>query len=277
MPPVLNTVLGASGFVGRRIADRLRLSGAQVWAPSRAEIAADDYRALTRRPLGRVYYCIGLTADYAQDPLATFDAHCRVLAKLVREGDFDRIVYLSSTRLYDGGDGRGIEDAALRLSPAESRHLFDLTKALGEHFTLVQSGGRGLVARLSCVYDTTLDATGFLPELLRRLDRERGFDLPSNPQAQRDYVLADDAVTALIAILDCGEPGTIFNVASGENVSNAELVERINAAGWNLRLTGRAEPVTAPRIDISRLRSLGVEPRRLGDFLSSYLDRPIPT
>lgn len=261
-----STVLGASGFIGARLTAYLRAQGEEVFAPPRGS------QEIFARPLGKLYYCIGLTADYAQNPAATFEAHSGYLVRLLEQADFERIVYLSSTRLYDGmADGR--EDAALPMRVDNPRHLYDLTKALGEHFTVLHAQGRGRVARLASVYDDAPDATGFLPELLRQLALERQFSLNSAPDVSRDYIHIDDVLAALLAIMNHGQASTLYNVASGENVSNAEMAALINAAGWRVELTqapGKVAP--SPRIDIERLRNLGIVPRGVLHHLKNRLD-----
>ncbi len=87
------TVIGGAGFVGRRLADTLRRAGHEVWG------------ACARRPralhpdLGHVYYCAGLTADFAARPFDTVTAHVSLLADVLRANRFAHLVYLSSTRL----------------------------------------------------------------------------------------------------------------------------------------------------------------------------------
>lgn len=258
------TVLGASGFIGRRLVRALQAAGADVFAPRRGD------PDIFTRPLGQVYFCIGMTADFSADPAATFDSHAAVLVRLLRDADFERIIYLSSTRLYDGL-AEGDEAAPLSLQPTHPRHLYDLTKATGEHFALMQSGGRGMAVRLGCVYDNSDDATGFLPQLLRRLPAEPTIALDSSPDAARDYIHVDDTVAALQAVMAKGTPGTIYNLASGENCDNACIADMLAAhGGWHIsyRLAaGKAAP--APLIHIDRLRALGVTPRRLADFIQS--------
>ncbi|WP_333699462.1 NAD-dependent epimerase/dehydratase family protein [Rivihabitans pingtungensis] len=122
------TVLGASGFVGQRLVSELTRRGADFWVPAR------QAPEILQQPLGVVFYCIGLTADYAQRPFDTVAAHVSYLARILEEAQFEHIVYLSSTRLYDGlpiAEGRG--DTPLSLSPNNPRHLYDLSKALGEN------------------------------------------------------------------------------------------------------------------------------------------------
>ncbi|CAB1370499.1 NAD-dependent epimerase/dehydratase family protein [Denitratisoma oestradiolicum] len=261
-----STVLGATGFIGARLVAYLRAHGEEVFAPPRGS------PEIFSRPLGRLYYCIGMTADYGRNPAATFEAHSAYLVRLIAEASFDRIVYLSSTRLYDGLED-GDEDAALPVSVNNPRHLYDLTKALGEHFTLLHTANRGMVARLSSVYDNASDATGFLPDLFRQLAAEKAFSLDSTPNASRDYIHIDDVLAALVALMTQGQAGSIYNVGSGENVSNAEMVDLINRRGWHVVLTRPVTPMApSPRIHIDRLRTLGVEPRSTLDYLKNQLD-----
>lgn len=265
-----STVLGATGFIGARLVAHLRARGEQVFAPPRGS------EEVFERPLGKLYYCIGLTADYARNPAATFEAHSAYLVRLLERARFDSLVYLSSTRLYDGlAEAR--ENAPLNISVTNPRHLYDLTKATGEHFTLLHSQGRGRVARLASVYDAAPDATGFLPDLFRQLARERQFSLDSAPNISRDYVHIDDVIAALTAIIESGQPETIYNVASGENVSNADLVAAINQAGWQVSLARPAVAAGAtPVVDIERLKALGVAPRNTLAHVQRYLENLRP-
>ena len=81
----------------------------------------------------------------------------------------------------------------------------------------------------------------------------------------RDFVHVRDLVSGLIHIADRAEPGEIFNVGSGEEVSMRHLCQMIGEA------TGREPVIEAiPEsmedtyrlvADISKLRSLGYTPR----------------
>lgn len=259
------TVIGASGFVGARLVQSLRSEGAEVFVPGR-----DDPRLYTG-DLGRVFYCAGLTADYLARPFDTVEAHVSLIARLLKDAAFERLVYCSSTRLYDWmGPEAGAEDEPLKLIPAEPRHLYDLSKALGENLCLTQSGGRAAVARLACVWDWEDGAPGFLSEWLQKARRSRTIALDSGSGYVRDYIHLDDTVAALRAILDSGQ-SAIFNVASGENVSNGELARTFEDAGWSISLS-RATPVQpAPHCDVARLRALGVDPVPVRDAIAARL------
>jgi nucleoside-diphosphate-sugar epimerase len=259
------TVVGATGFVGARLVQALQREGAEIYAPARGD------PALFERPLGRVFYCAGLTADYLSRPFATVEAHVGLLARLLEHGRFERLVYLSSTRLYDSqGAAGGAEDASLSLSPAEPRHLYDLSKALGESLCLTQAGGRAAVARLSCVFDDAPGAPGFLAQWLDRARRERDIRLDSSTGYVRDYIHLDDTVEALRAILD-SSLSEIVNVATGENLSNADLAEVFERRGWRVGFERETPRQSAPVCETARLRGLGVTPRPARDVVEAVL------
>ncbi|WP_354679320.1 NAD-dependent epimerase/dehydratase family protein [Cupriavidus plantarum] len=259
------TVIGGAGFVGRRLADTLRRAGHEVWVPERGD------SALFSRDLGHVYYCAGLTADYAARPYDTVAAHVTLLSDVLRANRYDHLVYLSSTRLYDTSQlPQGDEAAALTLQPANPRALYDFSKGLGENLCLTVAAGRTAVARLSCVFDWTPDSPGFLSEWLVRAATEQAFQLDSDAGFVRDYIHLDDVVDALIGISTRGAGG-IFNVASGENVSNGELAELFNAAGWHITLARKSPTQRAAECSTAALRALGVSPRDVRTVVNDYL------
>jgi nucleoside-diphosphate-sugar epimerase len=259
------TVLGSSGFIGGRLARTLRAYCKDVYTPLRRD------ENVFSRPLGDVYYCIGMTANFGSDPYATFEAHNSYLIRIMKEASFDRIVYLSSTRLYDGLL-MGNEDSDLQLNPKSARHLYDITKALGEHFVCMHGKGRGMVARLSCVYASEHDASGFFPELLRELKKGKSISLSSSRLAARDYVHIDDVLEGLQLIMNGGQPGKIYNVASGENTLNSDLADLIEEAGWSVEFSDiQSNPPLSPKIEIGSMRTLGWAPRTVQQFLKNYL------
>lgn len=260
------TVVGGEGFVGRRLVSRLTAEGKAPWIPTKGD------PALLTRNLGTVYYCAGLTSDYDQRPFDTVEAHAGLVSEILRAGRFERLVYLSSTRLYDGLPKAQVDEAEpLVFDPMDPRRVYDLSKALGENLTLTRADGRGRVARLANVYDWEAGAPGFLSEWLIRAGRETDLKLESSPHVARDYIHVDDVVTALIAIAGSQAPA-IFNVASGELVSNGEIAEVFEKAGRSVAFTGEARPAPPPNASIARLTGLGVRPRPVKDVVRAYLE-----
>ncbi len=266
------TVVGAGGYIGSKLVAHLQRSGWSCTAVRRGETV------WMQRPLGHVFYCAGLTADHALHPHDTVQAHVGLLNELLQHGHYDSLVYLSSTRLYDGLPGPVVdEDSALALNPANPRHVFDLSKALGEALCRHASQGRARVARLSCVVSDDPDAPGFLPNLMRQLRLHRGGPLEVNTSlhAARDYVAMEDVLQALVRIA-CRGTQAAYNVASGHNIGNAELLQRLNElSGHELHARHRLRVASPAVVSVERLRrEFGWQPSSLWDTLPAWLAMP---
>ena len=262
----LYTVIGATGFIGARACETLRRLGEAVYAPARGD------PDLFSRDLGRVIYCAGLTGDYRERPFEAVEAHVSLLARLLETSRFERLVYLSSTRLYEAqGEGVGREDAPLRIDPNDPRHIYELSKALGENLALHQSGGRGSVARVAYVFDWAPGAAGFLSEWLAAARAGRDLILESSPSFARDYIHVDDVVRGLKAMLDAPGAGPV-NLASGRRLSNLTLARAFEARGWTVAFT--RPPASEPTVtcDVSRLAGLGAAAGDPLSLVETYLD-----
>lgn len=222
--------------------------------------------------MGVVFYCAGYTADYDRRPFDTVEAHASLVADLIRAGKFERLIYLSSTRLYDGQAIEVAHEAApLVFDPADPRRVYDLSKALGENLTLTRTEGAGVVARLANVFDWEPESPGFLSEWLIRARMERDLHLDSSPHIARDYIHLDDVVTALVAMAERPAQG-IVNVASGELIANGEIANIFLQAGWKVDFSRDVSPPPPPRADVARLHALGVTPQPVKDVVRRYLE-----
>ena len=262
----LATIVGATGFVGRRLRARLTAEGWDVFAPAKGDTS------LFGRDMGVVFYCAGLTADYDRRPYDAVEAHASLVNALARAGRFEQLIYLSSTRLYDSQAAEVVDESSpLIFDPADPRRTYDLSKALGENIVLTRAEGHGAVARLANVFDWEPEAPGFLSEWLIEAARTRGLHLDSSPHVARDYIHLDDVVTALLAMAEKPASG-IVNVASGELVANGEIANLFIEAGWRVVFSRDVSPHTPPRVYIARLRALGVSPTPVKDVVRRYLE-----
>ncbi|MBY0464026.1 MAG: NAD(P)-dependent oxidoreductase, partial [Burkholderiales bacterium] len=267
------TVVGGKGFIGQVLVRYLQALGWGVWVPERDHLWPDSERAL-----GHIFYCAGLTADYLQHPERTVEAHVGLLARVLQSTNFTSLVYLSSTRLYDGlpSGTTAQETALLPVAPHIPRHIYDLTKLTGESLCHVLGQGKARVARLSCVYDTTQQAQGFLPDVLRLVQAaERGdtVTLTSSPHFSRDYIHVNDVVRGLVDMAQSAQQ-VVYNLASGLNLTNAALATLIEQHSGRKVLfayeSTSAEPAT---VSIDRLtQEWGWRPRSAESVLTPWLN-----
>ncbi|HEX2271305.1 MAG TPA: NAD(P)-dependent oxidoreductase [Pyrinomonadaceae bacterium] len=257
------TVLGASGFIGSRIVKRLETLGREHRAVKR-----DD--TLPAGSLGHVIYCIGLTADFRSRPLDTVEAHVCRLLEVLRACEFESLLYLSSTRLYSGAESTS-EESAIRIAPLDGSDLYNASKAMGESLVL-NCGRPARVIRISNVYGSDFDSNNFLSSIIR--DAIRGeIVFQTSPDSAKDYIPVDNVVDNLINIATNGKE-RIYNLASGRNVSNGELAERLRRlTGCAIRFSEPAPLVTFPPINIDRLRAeFAFQPSHVLDDLPQLVD-----
>jgi nucleoside-diphosphate-sugar epimerase len=240
------TILGASGFIGQRLTARLEQRGVAHYAPARHE-------SLAGKKLGDVIYSIGLTADFRSRPFDTVEAHVCKLAELLREADFDSLLYVSSTRLYDGLERVGCEEDALRVAPLDPGDLYNISKAMGESIAL-NCGRHTRVARISNVYGGDFSSDNFLSSLIRDAISGKPLVLRTSPGSAKDYVSVEDVADGLIAVATRGTQ-RVYNIAGGTNVSNGELLENIRGlTGCSVEFPQDAPEIRFPPVSIARMR-----------------------
>lgn len=238
------TVLGASGSIGSCLQRSLEASGVDVYAPGR------DDEGMFDRPLGRVVYCVGLTADFRTRPLETVEAHVGLLREVLERADFDSLLYLSSARVYRGLE-RGEEDAPLSVRPGDPDDLYNVSKLLGEAVCLA-ARPETKVARLSNVVGPGARSPSFARSLLET-GRDGGeIRVETHPDSAKDYVDIRDVVALLPRLFDGRH--RIYNVASGRQTTHRELAETIaSLTGASVTWAQGATETSFPPVSIERI------------------------
>jgi nucleoside-diphosphate-sugar epimerase len=241
------TVVGARGFIGSHLVRELEVQGREVQSLGRGEVA--------RGPLGTVVYCAGVTADFRVHPYRAVGAHVVDLIPLLESGEFERLVYLSSTRVYGLAPAETSEDAALTVRPITPDHLYNASKIMGESL-IATSRRTAHVLRLSNVFGVDTAAGSFLSQIASAALNEGRITLRSALTSEKDYVGINDVVRAILAVVDGRAPEPVYNVAAGANTSHREIVEALAAlTGARVEVAADAPAVVFPPIRVERLRN----------------------
>lgn len=258
------TVLGASGFIGSRLVQRLETSGREHQAVRR-----DD--ALPSGSLGHIVYSIGVTADFRSRPLDTVEAHVCKLLEVLRACDFESLLYLSSTRLYNGALSSG-EETRVCIAPLDAGDLYNASKATGESLVL-NCGRNARVVRISSVYGSDFASENFLSSIIRDAVVRKEVVFQTSAQSAKDYISIDNVVDGLIEIATNGKE-RIYNLASGRNAFNRELAEKLRElTGCAIQFSSAAPTVTFPPINIDRLRAeFDFQPSHVLDDMPQLVD-----
>lgn len=259
------TVFGGSGFIGKCLVNHLRKNGFDVDVPDKS------FQNFAHVPLGHVFFCIGLTADFRQRPFDAVEAHVTYLSRLLEVNNFDSFLYLSSTRIYSKSVSTA-ENISVQVNPFDPSDLYNISKLMGESICLASSLSKIKIARLSNVIGMGMGAKNFLGLLIHEALQGKVV-LQTNPDSQKDYILLDDAVGLLMRIVFEGED-KIYNVASGQQVSAYALIEVLrNLTGCELEYSAQLPLQSFPRIDITRLqKAFGFSPSPILEYLPEIIE-----
>ena len=259
------TVLGSKGFIGSHLVRELAELDLECYAPDRDE-------KLPKKDLGTIVYCVGLTADFRSRPFDTVAAHVCTLNDVLKDCEFDSLLYISSARVYGGQKREARENDPLKIDPSQGDHLYNISKAMGESLTL-NCGRPARVVRLSNVYGDDYTSPNFLPTIIRAAIVKKKIVLQTSLDSAKDYIGISDVVRLLIKIATSGRQRT-YNLASGVNVSHRALTTKLReVTGCEVETIENAPTITFPTISIDRIKEeFGFQPSSILDDLSKLIE-----
>ena len=241
------TILGSSGYIGSSLLNRFNQKRISVFTPKR-----DDF--YLNHDLGDVIYCIGMTADFRFKPFETVESHVIKLNNILQNGKFDSLTYLSSSRVYLNSSRNEVdENSDILVSINDPDSLYNLTKLTGERICL-SSGRNTKIIRLSNIYGDNCDSPNFIFELIKKIKEKKFIELYTTPNSSKDYLSIDLAIEFIIKIA-LGKSNGIFNLASGNNISNIEILEMLNAHfDFEYILNQSCKEIVYPQININKIK-----------------------
>jgi GDP-4-dehydro-6-deoxy-D-mannose reductase len=294
-------VTGISGFVGPRLARHLLAEGHQV-SGTYLEKAIPDLPGidLHEADLLDVPALERAVRDADPDAIVNLAGLSHVGESWKRPGEYFRVNVLGTENLLRAARGRRVVVASsaevyglvpdelqpiLEEREVDPRTPYALTKAAAERLALAHGA---VVARAFNLIGPGQAPTFALPAFATQLveirrERQEPVLRVGNLDARRDFVHVDDGAAAFRLLAEKGEPGRIYNIASGQASTIGQALERLLAiSGVGARIEQdpeRMRPIDLPLLvgDAGRLRGLGWSPSRtlddaLGDLWKSLSD-----
>ncbi|WP_272678181.1 SDR family oxidoreductase [Providencia sp. PROV137] len=243
----LYTIFGGRGFIGSEFVRQLTKLGHDIYIPERND--ANIYK----KGLGTVIYAAGY-GDCENNAVNVLEANTVLLNRILNNSQFQKIVYISSTRVYMGGNSTS-EESNLIINFKDKRKLFNLTKLTSEEMC-IKSGKECLIIRPSNVYGLALNSPLFLPSIIRDAINDQVVNMYVTPHYSKDYVHVGDVVSSTISLINKSQNG-IFNIASGKN-TNADSIANllINKTGCKVNWLVENDIDFFSPIDISKIKSI---------------------
>ncbi len=268
-------VTGGSGFVGRWLRAHLEEMGDEVLTPGEELDVTDPgtvERVLNGACPDAVYHLAGLAhvGRSWEEPVAFFETNAvgtlHVLDAARRSRPIPRVLVVSSAEVYGAVQPSQlplVEEAPLRpVSP------YALSKAAAEMVGLQAHLGWGVPvirARPFNHLGPGQSPTFAVPALAGRIvEAQRtgsGVLRAGNLSARRDFTDVRDVVRAYRLLVERGEPGAVYNVCSGRDVSMESVVKdlmAISGSDFGMELDpDLTRPVDVPALrgDASRLEA----------------------
>ncbi|MDE2976999.1 MAG: GDP-mannose 4,6-dehydratase [Acidobacteriota bacterium] len=293
-------VTGAEGFVGGRLVPRLVARGAAVIAcHAPGTVIANDDDAGARVPVERITLDIRdrdtvdrVFRDTAPDAVVHLAGLSDVQASWRRIDDYYRVNVEGSENIVSAA--RDLS-ATCRLVVASSAEVYGPvpeaelpvreTRGLepGSPYAVTKAAAERLSLPLGAIVVRSFNLIGpgqganfALPSFATQVAAiEAGREEPvlrvGNLTPRRDFVHVDDGADAYALLLECGEPGSVYNVARGEAIElESALTRLIRLSGLEVEIRqdpDRIRPADVPVMcgDASRLRALGWRPKRSFD------------
>lgn len=276
--PIL--LIGAGGFVGRRLLEAFERRGESVVAASRSpfdshgarvethvlafrEVA--DYAPLLERVRAVIHVASASTpGGSAGKPMQELDENLRptlALLEALQARPLPLIYVSSGGTLYS----RVVDGASDELAAVYSRSYHGAGKIAAEHFIEAwcnQFAGSAIVLRPSNLYGPgQIERPGFgiVPTAFGKLLRDEMLHVWGDGSAERDYLYIDDFTRLALAALDAPPVSgfRVFNACNGTSVDLNGLFGMIEqVTGKTLRRHYDASrPVDAPSVRMQAIRA----------------------
>jgi nucleoside-diphosphate-sugar epimerase len=259
------TIVGGTGFVGTHLVAELKRNNIVFQLLNR------DTDVTLDRNLGKVVYCAGY-GGCDQDPFNVLHANAVLLGKLLKDFTIEKIIYLSSTRVYLGGE-YSTENSDITIVQSDSRKLFNLSKIVAEEL-IIKSKVPFVILRPSNIYGDAFESPLFLPSIVRDSLIKGEVRMFITPDYSKDYVSVFDLVKAItISLSNTDIQNLTVNVASGENVSAKQIADSlIQETNCNVIWRGKVTDDVFPETDITLMQNVfEIMPRKVLDDLPKMI------
>jgi len=239
------TIFGHNGFIGSYLKVEAQNRGYDVILP--------DYNEIPNVYLGNIIYAAGVTGDFFSRPSQTVNAHVCLLNTILQKGDFRSICYLSSTRVYGNNTlQKTDEETPLMVHPQDPSDLYNLSKLMGESICLTKYPERTKIVRISNVFGLEMGDNSFLGNIFSHISANKEIVIHDYPESCKDYIFVQNVCTLLFDIVNYGK-NTIYNVASGRNVTHNTITETLRKMGKHVSFSNTGSMKLFPVIDNKKI------------------------
>ena len=154
----------------------------------------------------------------------------QVLLDAVRNYPVERFLHISTDEVYGDKEGKA---ASTESSPLEPSSPYAATKAAADLLCFSYRRTYGMpviVTRSSNNYGPFQFPEKLIPLLIRNGLNDMDFPVYGDGKQIRDWLYVEDNCRAILAVLEQGQVGSIYNIGTSEERTNLDVVQAICAA-----------------------------------------------
>lgn len=266
-------VTGATGFIGTAVVRHLAARGAEVRTLPGVDLRAPgalDGRVPGGADVVHLAARAGGIGFQEADHAAVFrenTAITRAVLAAAAGAGARRVFLASSAVVYAAGAPAEIPETGPLVRPADATG-YAWSKLTDEAAAAWTTGCEVVVGRFANVYGPGGPASTVVHGLIRRAVEERATGrlvVWGDGSAVRSFLHVDDAARAVLAVLERGAAGGVYNLDASEPVAVRDLAALVrDAVDPGLRLDFDATRPSGPArrvLDTTRLRALGWRPQ----------------
>lgn len=278
-------VIGGTGFIGSFVVKALLAEGRKVIVIGRNEMPTRPLSPTVEYfpgDFGDKYFLRGVLSNvdeiidlaYASVPKTSYDNPVQdifdnlppvvSLLEVASQANISKIVMVSSGGvIYGHTDTLSIDET----HPTNPISPYGITKLAVENYARMFHTTRDLpvvCVRPSNAYGETQKpfvGQGFIATAIASILAEQEITLFGQSGTIRDYIHVSDIASGIVAALESGSPGEVYNIGTGVGMSNRDILDAIQplavADGFNVKihtLSRRKFDVRSNILDSSRLR-----------------------
>ena len=152
------------------------------------------------------------------------------LLLLSKEHKVERFHQISTDEVYGALTATG--DSFTESTPLAPRNPYSASKASADLMVLAYHRAFGLntvITRSSNVFGPQQDKTKLIPLFIHRLQNNEKVPLYGKGEQIREWTYVEDCIDAIHTVFTEGKSGEVYNIGSGNELSNSELTNKLLA------------------------------------------------
>lgn len=217
------TIIGSKGYIGSNLEKFLKRKRIKVITIDR--IKNENFRS--NHNYGVIVYASGVTHDHKSRIFDLIETNTLVLHNVLKNMRYDKFIYLSSTRIYKNNNFKS-EKSKIKIDIPSESNIYDISKIMGESICNSFNHEKKVkIIRLSNVFGGADLGNKFLQNLISEIKQYKEIKLLENKKFGKDYIDINIVMKYLFKISISGKH-SIYNLASGEIITNKKIVEYLN-------------------------------------------------